>query len=146
MLFHIVNQSSLYVSVSGLQDILKSRCCGQLSNILLIAGLVVTGYQPHLQTAWGFYSTLLLILVKWTPTIFDIFPKFSQFGRIRPGGPNRVTRSSYSAKYRYFSRLVNQRNTVIVLFAQSYKSVIVLLFCLVPVSLLSGTNRDGKHR
>jgi hypothetical protein len=32
-----------------------------------------------------------------------------------------------------------------VLFAQSYKSVIVLLFCPVPVSLLSGTNRDGKH-
>ncbi len=32
------------------------------------------------------------------------------------------------------------------LFAQSYKSVIVLLFCPVPVSLLPGTNRDGKHR
>ena len=54
--------------------------------------------------------------------------------------------SRYSAKYRYFSRLANQRNTVIVLFTQSYKSVIVLLFCPVPVSLLSGTNRDGKHR
>jgi hypothetical protein len=34
----------------------------------------------------------------------------------------------------------------LLLFAQSYKSVIVLLFCPVPVSLLPGTNRYGKHR
>jgi hypothetical protein len=39
-------------------------------------------------------------------------------------------------------------NTVIVLFAQCYntRTIIVLLFCPVPVTLLSGANRDGKHR
>jgi hypothetical protein len=31
------------------------------------------------------------------PKINDIFPKFSQFGRIRPGASNRESRSSYSS-------------------------------------------------
>ncbi len=47
--------------------LLRPQHIGQLSNILLpiaIADLVVTGYQPHLQTTWVFYIALLHILFK----------------------------------------------------------------------------------
>jgi hypothetical protein len=61
--------------------------------------------QTNLQTARGFYAAFLHILCKWTPRIYDIFLKFSQFGRIRPGVPNRVTRSSYWFNFNIFNIL-----------------------------------------
>ncbi len=89
----IINQRSLNTFVWKFVKfvrILTLRQWERLSNMQLIAGVVVTGQYRQLEFCmWILQSSLY-------PTINDIFLNFLQFGQIQPGVSNRVTRSSYS--------------------------------------------------